>query len=190
MRVLCLLLLFGACKPADPKDPKTWEKQLSDAEPRARAKAIQELRKLNARESAPQIARLLKDPLCKEDAALALEDLGGPGEVQPLVSAIDTTVGAGSDLAARGANRTNAKIAQALGNIGAPEAASSLLRLARATDDLVRLAAVEALGKLRSKEAVTELSRIVDDPTTQPLLIKKSLVALGLIADPAAIPAL
>jgi HEAT repeat protein len=190
MRALCVVLLLAACKPADPKDPQTWEKQLSDSEPQARVRALRELRKLKDKAAAPQVALLLNDALCKEDAALALEDLGGPAQVAPLVAAIDTTVGAGSDQAARVANRTNAKIAEALGNIGAPEAGPSLLRLARASDDLVRLAAIEALGKVHAKDAVAELSHIVDDPTTQPLLIKKALVALGLIDDPAAIPAL
>src|SRR5712692_1166393 len=80
----------------------------------------------------------------KEDAALALQAIGGPSEVQPLLDAVDTTVGAGSDQATRVANRTNAKIAEALGNIGDPKAGPTLLRLARATDDMVRLAAVQA----------------------------------------------
>jgi len=139
---LCLALLLCACKGGDPKDPQTWIKQLQDGDPKARVKAVQELRKLKAKQAAPQIAALLKDPLVKEDAALALEDLGGPGEVQPLVEAVDTTVGAGSDQAARAANRTNARIAEALGNIGDSRAEPTLLRLARARDDLVRLAAV------------------------------------------------
>lgn len=190
MRALCLLLVLFACRPADPKDPKTWEKQLESREPQARTKAIQALRKLNDKAAAPKIAQLLNDPLCKEDAALALEDLGGPPEVQPLVSAIDTTVGAGSDLAARAANRTNAKIAEALGNIGAAEAAPPLLRLARAQDDNVRLSAIEALGKLRSRDAVPELSHVVDEPSAPPMVVKKALAALGLIGDPAGIPAL
>src|SRR5580692_6944679 len=118
MRALCCLVLLAglsqACKPADPKDPKTWEKQLSDSEPQKRIQALQQLRKLNDKGAAAMVARLLGDPLCKEDAALALEDLGGPAQVQQLISAIDTTVGAGSDQAARVANRTNAKIAEAL----------------------------------------------------------------------------
>jgi HEAT repeat protein len=190
MRALCVLILLAACKPVDPKDPKTWEKQLSDTEPQKRIQALQQLRKLKDENAAPQVAQLLGDPLCKEDAALALEDLGGPAQVQALIGAIDTTVGAGSDQAARVANRTNAKIAEALGNIGVADATQALLRLARATDELVRLTAIEALGKVHAKEAVPELSHIVDDPTTQPLLLKKTLVALGLIGDPLAIPAL
>src|SRR5205085_7255891 len=143
-----------------------------------------------AKQAAPRIAALLKDPLVKEEAALALEDLGGPEQVDALLDAVDTTVGAGSDTAARAANRTNARIAEALGNIGDARAGPALLRLARSSDDNVRIAAVEALGNVKSKEAVPELSHIVDDPAAPPLLIKKAIVSLGQIGEPAAIPAL
>src|SRR5947209_10943779 len=187
---VALALFAFACKPSDPKDPQTWIKQLQDADPKVRVKAVQVLRKLKAKDAAPQIAAQLKDPLVKEEAALALQDLGGPPEVQPLLDAVDTTVGAGSDQATRVANRTNAKIAEALGDIADPKAGPTLLRLARASDDLVRLSAVQALGLVHDKQAVPELSHIVDDPAAPPLLIKKAIVSLGQIGDPAAIPAL
>src|SRR5437763_7333116 len=48
----------------------------------------------------------------------------------------------------------------------------------------------EALGNVKSKDAVPELSHIVDDPTAPPLLIKRAVVALGQIGDTAGIPAL
>jgi HEAT repeat protein len=54
----------------------------------------------------------------------------------------------------------------------------------------VRLGAVQALGNLGFKEAVPELSHIVDDEASPPLLIKKAIVSLGQLGDPAAIPAL
>jgi HEAT repeat protein len=187
---LALVLSLAACKAGDPSDPQTWIKQLQDSDPKVRVKAVQELRKLKATQAAPQIAALLKDPLVKEDAALALQDLGGPSEVQPLLDAVDTTVGAGSDQATRAANRTNAKIAEALGNIGDPKAGPALLRLARANDDYLRLAAVQALGQVHDKDAVPELSHIVDDAAAPPLLIKKAIVSLGQIGEPTAIPAL
>ena len=66
-----------------------------------------------------------------------------------------------------------------LGNIGDPKAGPALLRLARASDDLVRLSAVQALGLVHDQEAVPELSHIVDDPAAPPLLIKKAIVSLG-----------
>ena len=192
MRALALAFAvsLAACKASSPADPQTWVSRLHDSDPKVRVKAVQELRKLKARQAALQVAALLKDPMVKEEAALALQVLGGPAEVQPLLDAVDTTVGAGSDTAAHAANRTNAKIAEALGDIGDPKAGPALLRLARASDDYVRLAAVEALGKLRDKAAVPELTHIVDDAAAPPLLIKRAIVSLGLIADPSAIPAL
>jgi len=188
--VLALALSLLACKPRDPNDPETWIAKLDDRDAKVRVEAVRQLRKLKARGAAPQLAKLLKDPLVKEDAALALEDLGGPAQVDALLEAIDTTVGAGSDAAARAANRTNAPIAEALGNIGDPRAGPALLRLARATDENVRLAAVEGLGNVKSKEAIPELSHIVDDAAAPPLLVKRAIVALGEIGDPGAIPTL
>ncbi|MGZ6125089.1 MAG: HEAT repeat domain-containing protein, partial [Myxococcales bacterium] len=187
---LALALSLIACKSGDASDPQTWIGKLGDKDAKVRVQAIQQLRKLEAKQAAPQIAELLKDPLVKEDAALALEDLGGPEQVDALLGAVETTVGAGSDTAARAANRSNTRIAEALGNIGDARAAPALLRLARASDDNLRLAAVEALGNVKAKEAVPELSHIVDDASAPPLLIKRAVVALGQIGDPAAIPAL
>lgn len=192
MRFLALALALSliGCKSGDANDPGTWIPKLEDRDAKVRAKAVQQLRRLKAKQAAPQVAELLKDPLVKEEAALALEDLGGPEQVDALLAAVETTVGAGSDTAARAANRSNTRIAEALGNIGDPRAAPALLRLARASDDNLRLAAVEALGNVKAKEAVPELSHIVDDATAPPLLIKRAIVSLGQIADPAAIPAL
>src|SRR5260221_3283645 len=187
---LALALSLAACKAPDPNDPQVWLKQLEDKDPRVRVKAVQGLRKLKAKMAAPQIAEQLKDPMVKEEAALALQDLGGPNEVQALLDAVDTTVGAGSDQATRVANRTNAKIAEALGNAGDPRAGATLLRLARANDDYVRLSAVQALGLVHDKTAVPELAHIVDDAAAPPILIKKAIVSLGQLGDPAAIPAL
>src|SRR5437660_1408698 len=192
MRPLALAIALSliACKSRDASDPKTWIARLDDRDPKVRVQAVQQLRKLKAKQAAPQMALVLKDPLLKEDAALALEDLGGPEQVDALRDAVDTTVGAGSDTAARAANRTNARVAEALGNIGDARAGPALLRLARSGDDNVRIAAVEALGNVKSKDAVPELSHIVDDPTAPPLLIKRAVVALGQIGDTAGIPAL
>jgi HEAT repeat protein len=190
LRFCTLALFLCACRPSDPKDPSTWLKRLSDSDPRKRQQAVQELRKLKAKEAAPQVAQLLKDVMVREEAATALRDLGGAGEVAALLDAVDTTVGAGSDTATRSANRANARIAEALGEIGDPRAGPALLRLARSKDEYVRLEAVQALGEVKFKEAVPELSLLVDDPSAAPLLVKKAVVALGQMGDPAAIPAL
>lgn len=192
MRLLALALAVSllACKSRDASDPETWIGRLDDKDAKVRLQAVQQLRKLKAKQAAPQVAALLKDPMVKEDAALALEDLGGPDQVDALLEAVDTTVGAGSVTAARATNRTNARIAEALGNIGDYRAGPALIRLARASEDNVRLAAVEALGNVKARDAIPELSHIVDDPAAPPLLIKRALVALGQIGDATAIPAL
>ena len=49
---------------------------------------------------------------------------------------------------------------------------------------------MEALGRVKAKEAVPELAHVVDDPAAPPVLIKRAIDALGRIGDPAAIPAL
>lgn len=180
---LLLVLLLAACKSSHTDDPQRWLKGLQDSDPKARIQSVAELRRLKAKSAAPQIAALLKDPLVKEDAALALQDLGGPGEVQPLLDAL----GDGSDPATR---KTSATIAGALGNIGDPRATPALLRLMMKSDDQVRLAALQALGQVRAREAVPELVHLVDDPAASPALIKKAIVALGQIGDPAGIVAL
>lgn len=163
---------------------------LSNADQKARRDAIARARKQKARAAAPALAKALQDTSLRDEAVVALGELGNADSVQPLLDAIDTKIGAGSDEATRAASRTNAKIAEALGALGDGKAGSALLRLARTKDDLVRLRAVEALGALKFKDAVPELSHIVDDDSTPPLIIKKAVVALGQIADPAAIPAL
>jgi HEAT repeat protein len=178
-----------ACRWGGANDPESWMRKLGHRDPEVRVQAVQHLRKLMAKRAAPRIAALLKDPLLKQEAAFALQDLGGPDQVDALVGAVDTP-DAGSGAAARAANRTNEGIARALGRIGDARGGPALLRLVRATDDSVRLAAVEALGMLKSKQAVSELSHIVDDPSAPPLLIKQAIVALGQIGDPGAIPAL
>ena len=187
---LAALLALTGCKPQDPKDPETWVARLADQDPTARRKAISEARKTKQKAAAPALVKALSDARLREEAVLGLGELGGPESVQPLLDAIDTKVGAGSDEATRAATRTNAKIADALSALGDPKAGPALLRLARSRDDLVRLAAVQALGQLKIKEGVPELAHIVDDEATPPLIIKKAVVSLGQIGDVAAIPAL
>src|SRR5256714_14208535 len=165
MRLFALVLAVSliACKSKDAADPQTWIPKLEDRDPKVRVQAVQQLRKLKAKQAAPRIAALLKDPLVKEEAALALEDLGGPDQVDALLDAVDTTVGAGSDTAARAANRTNARIAEALGGIGDAQAGPTPLRLARSKDDLRRLATGQGPGAGKVKGAIPQPSLLVDD---------------------------
>ncbi len=175
-----LLLVFSGCRLGESNDPQALQARLEDKDPRARVQALQQLRRLGARAAAPKIAALLLDPQTRGEAARALSDLGGPAQVQPLLDAIDPGASAGD----------NETIARALGNIGDARAAPGLLRLAHAQQEPVRIAAVEALGKLKVKDAVPELSRVAEDPAASPALKAKALLALGQIGDPAALPAL
>ncbi len=182
MRVfaVALLLAFAGCHLSDGKDPQALIARLEDKDPRARVQALQQLRKLGVREAAPRIARLLREPQTRAEAARALSELGGPEQVQPLLDALDP----GGDA------RDNEAIARALGTLADARATPALLKLSKAQPEPVRAAAIEALGKLKAKEAVPELSKLVDDPSAPPAVIGKALLALGQIGDPAALPAL
>src|SRR5438128_11209230 len=94
---LLLSPLLAACKPQDPRDPATWLQRLSETDPELRRKAIIDARKQKQKAAAPALAKALQDARLREDAVLALAELGGPDSVQPLLDAIDTKVGAGSD---------------------------------------------------------------------------------------------
>src|SRR5258705_9243268 len=103
MRLIALALVLScfACKPRDDSDPETWIRRLDDRDAKMRIKAVQQLRKLKAKQAAPRVAALLKDPLVKEEAALALQDIGGPQQLDSLLDAVDATLGAGSGPAPR-----------------------------------------------------------------------------------------
>src|SRR5437867_12712487 len=107
LALIASALFIAACKPQDPRDPKTWIARLEGGDARSRSKAIQELRKLKAKTAAPALQKALSDATLREDAAVALGELGSADSVQPLLDAVDTNVGAGSDMATRAANRTN-----------------------------------------------------------------------------------
>src|SRR6266850_6731850 len=125
-----LVLTSAACRSQDPNDPATWMSALSTADQKARRDAIARARKQKARAAAPALAKALQDTSLREEAVIALGELGNADSVQPLLDAIDTKIGAGSDEATRAATRTNAKIAEALGALGDPKAGPALLRLA------------------------------------------------------------
>src|SRR5712691_7384557 len=203
LRVCILALLLCACRPSDPKDPNTWLKRLSDSDPRARQQAVQELRKLKAREAAPQVAQLLKDVMVREEAATALRDIGGADEVPALLDAVDTTVGAGSDTATRSANRANARIAEALGQIGDPAAIPALQHalvlerqgvslLPEASYALFQLgpAAVAPLIRMAKDEDPAYLKWARENNRAPAGTYAKAALVLGDLGDPRSVPVL
>jgi HEAT repeat protein len=191
---LALALLLAACKGKDAKDPQTWITRLEDADPRARVKAVQELRKLKAKQAAPQIAALLKDPLVREDSALALQDLGGPSEVQALAHVVD-------DQSAPPALVKKAIVA--LGQIGDPAAIPALehgLVLERQGVSflpessfalfLIGAPAVEPLLKIAQDQDPAYLAWAKANGRAQAGTYAKAALVLGDLEDARAIPVL
>ena len=145
---------------------------------------------LNGKDT-PKMEALLKDedPRVRMAAAGALGDLADKGAVQPLIDALDFSVGGGTDRETRTINEANKAIAVALGQLGDPRAGPVEIKLLRSRDHYVQLAAVEALGTLRDPAAVEPLMAIATDDAVEPFIAKKAIMALGRIGDPRAVPA-
>ena len=188
-----LALLFAvslaACK-GDPKDPASWDKQLSAARRvKDKERILSELRDSHLLQ--PSFVPMLQAHLASEKqaevkAAIArvLREVPDSSSVGPLSEAIDF---GNSDSAA---NSMNKEIAAALGRIGDPKAIPNLVKLLSSRDPYVRIEAVNALGAMRAKRAVPQLIEMVSDDSLEPFVCKKAIQALGEIGDPAAVPTL
>jgi HEAT repeat protein len=186
---LCLALVavaLGACQETDPSKPATWIAKLSDKDPKVVADALDNLRKMKAKEAVSQIVPALHsdDGKVREAAAAALEDLGDASVVQPLMDAVDLST---SDKAVAGANL---KIADALGTIGDKKATPALLKMLKSRDDLLRVKAEEALDKLKDPAAIPALIAILDDDRSAPLVTRWAIMVLGDLRAKEAIPEL
>ena len=186
-----LAVALAACN-TDPNKPAYWVDRLTSRSPKQQIEACNQLRKMKDLADAPKIEPLLKseNPKVRLAAADALGDLGDKAAVQPLLDAIDFSVGGGSDPETRTINEANKAIATALGLIGDHKAVPSELKLLRSRDMYVKLAAVGALGRLADPLAVDPLMDIATDDSTEPFIAKQAIVALGAIGDPKAIPAI
>ncbi len=175
-----------ACKEPDPKDPATWTARLGDADAKKVAEAVKELRNLKAKESVSAVAPLLKhgEVAVRLEAATTLGELGEAAAVRPLIDAIDLTA------TSKQAEQLNVKIANALGALKDKSATTVLSRLAGAPQDVVRLAAVQALGELRDPASIPVLVGFIEDEKAPPLITKFAIVALGDMKADAAVPAL
>lgn len=185
--ILALTLAAGTgCSETDPSKPATWISKLDRKDSKVVADAARELRKMKAQEAVPALIPLLshEDANVRNEAAYALMEIGDPAAVKPLIDAIDL------QSRAKGMERANTRIAEALGSLGDKQAVPALLKMTSSRDDLVRLAAVASLGKLRDDKAVSTLLRFVDEEHTPPLITKRAIEALGHIQAAEAIPAL
>jgi len=109
--------------------------------------------------------------------------------VKAMIEAIDFSVPAGKDAETKEKNRLNTKIAEALGKFNDPDGVEPLVRLLRARDNYVQLAAVRSLGAMRATNAVDALIDVADKHDNN-FMVKNSIIALGEIGDPKAVPEL
>lgn len=184
--VVVAALTLIACK-GDPATPEYWSKQIDGAKRKQdRVKVVTDLRG-NPNLSAsflPMIHEKLsteKSAEVKAELARLLADQKDKSSVQPLTEALDL---GGNDAAT---NSMNKEITHALAKIGDPKATPTLLKLMRSKDNYTRIEAINALGMLKSKEAVDPLIDLATAETGEPFISKKAIQALGNIGDPKAV---
>lgn len=177
------------CK-GDPSTPAYWEKQVSGARrTQDKVRVFEDLRasgKAN-KDFLPFLHERLKDekkPETRAVVAKVLGDLKDPSSVLPLSDKVDM-VGSDADT-----TKMNKAIAEALAQIGSPAGVPTLLRMLKAKDGFVQIEAITALGKMRAKEAVVPLMDKAKDDESEPLIIRKAILALGEIGDARALPVL
>ena len=190
--VISALTLPLACADSGPKDAVYWGKKLVE-EPKQRKEALSHLKKMKDAKSVPSLIEALKiDGPHRADVAYLLGLLGGEkkAEVVPaLIGGIDYAVGAGRDKESKAKNRANAKIAESLGKLGDASAVKPLVKMLRSRDNYVALAAVRALGTLKSPAAVDKLIDVVETNDNN-FMIKNAIMSLGQIGDAKAVPVL
>jgi HEAT repeat protein len=177
---------LGGCEDNDPKKPGVWIGKLGGKNAKEVIDAARELRRMRAKEAAQPLVPLLRheDPLVREEAAYALLELGDPAAVQPLIDAVELASNA------KGIGRANSKIAEALGVLGDRKATPTLLKMTETKDAFVKLAAVTALGRLADPAGVPALIRLVENESTEPLVTKRAIIALGELKAVQSLPSL
>lgn len=169
---------------------------LSDASAIVRATAAGAILSLPAEESAAALQPLLndKDEFVRQEAAYALGKTGSRTTVAPLIELLGREKKDG----VRGA------IVIALGDIEDEAAVVTLAHILRpelvATDSkkrkkkienpLVLRAAAHSLGQIRNRAAVPSLIAALQDEQAESDVRREAAIALGLIGDAAALPAL
>ncbi len=180
----CLLAL-AAC--GNPKDPEGWAKRAaSRSRTDEKLEALAQVRKApgDRKAAVPALVEVLKQaPKARAEAAVALGEIGDPRAVQPLIEALDP--GARD----RETVEANRHVADALGALRAREAVDKLKELTSSPDGYAQVAAVDALGRIGDPAAVETLVAIATGERSEPFTARKALLALGIIADPRAGPA-
>ncbi len=187
--LLSVALLTSSCK-SDPALPETWAKRISGAKnTKERVKAVEDLRasKYMTPEMVPMLQKQLaeaKKPEVKTAIARVLGEAKDKSSVDALVDAIDV---AASDSESKTLNK---EIAIALGNLADPRAAPALTKLLKTKDNFTVLAAIDALGDMKTKDSFDPLYAIATDDAIEPFITKKAIIALGNLGDARAVPGL
>lgn len=187
--LLSLALITTSCK-SDPALPETWAKRISGAKTtKDKVKAVEELRSSKYLTPAffPMLQQQLNDAK-KPEVKLAIARVLGE---QKDASALDALVNAIDPAASESDGKAmNKEIATALGELGDKKAVTALTRLLKTKDNFTVLAAIDALGTLKAKEAFEPLYEIGTDDAIEPFITKKAIIALGNLGDPRAVPGL
>ena len=116
--------------------------------------------------------------------ARALGELKDPSSVDPLAAALDVNTADGAT------SRMNAAIAQALGDIKDPRGPPRSSRCSAAATTTSARTPSPRWRKLRAQAAVPTLVELALDDKSPPAVNRRSIVALGEMGDPRAVPTL
>ncbi|MBL8937219.1 MAG: HEAT repeat domain-containing protein, partial [Archangium sp.] len=185
---LALMLVVSGCK-GDPTTPEYWSKRIEGAKgKKEKLKAIEELRE---KHMSPAMLPMLHERLNAEKSAEVRRDIArvlGEAKSDTSIDALtNAIVFAPGDTDEKGLDK---EIANALGNIGSPKAASTLVKLLGVKDNYTVLAAIDGLGEIRAPEGFEALDKIASDDTQETFVTKKAIIALGNIGDKRAVPTL
>ena len=180
--VAAALMVVGATGCEKPDDPQTWIKKLRD--PKQGEQAVARLKKLADPVAIEPLAKLFRDDP-RPDVLMALISFKNKKTVPTLIEALDFT----------GENYHNATLAaHALAELGAVEAVPALVKVLqkpialKSRANKAKVAAIDALAKLRDKKAVPALITMAGErPEKQDFFLnKRAIVALGFLGDPEA----
>lgn len=187
--LLSFCLVLSSCK-SDPALPETWEKRIAGTKStKEKLKAVEDLRgsKFMGPTMVPMLEKRLEDEKKAEVKAVIARLLGEAKQassVDALVNAIDPAASE-SD-----AKTMNKEIAIALGKLADQKSVPALVKLLKTKDNYTVIAALEALGDMKAKEAFDPLYAIATDDTQPPFITKKAIIALGDLGDARAVPGL
>ena len=196
--VLCLSLVWVLLIGCGPKEG-TLEYFIDNLDARKKAdriKAVKEIARL-AEEGAEGVSKAVQpliafykdnvDDEAKEQAAITLGKLGDKSAVAPMCEWLAES----SKIDQPKVNNRSRSIAHSLGELGDAKAIDTLLKASEGSvEDSVKRTAITALGKLKARQAVDQLVKVVLDDGENLLTRQRAILALGDIGDPKAADAL